>query len=154
MHALREPLGIEALYGVSRAELARSAEVILRRIHPDDLPRVAESIARSALEMSPWRCTYRVLLPGQPTRWLEGHSVPSREPDGSISWVGTVMDVSERHRAEALIAETRAQLDNALEAARAYTFMLDFVTGEVRYDPRVASSSASPRVALTRVPHP
>jgi PAS domain S-box-containing protein len=138
----------EALYGVSRAELARSAEVVLRRIHPEDLPRVEESIARSAREMSPWRCEFRLSVPGQPTRWLEGHSMPTREPDGTISWVGSVMDISAQHRAEALIAETRAQLDNALDAARAYTFMLDFVTGEVRHDARAARLFRLPPEAL------
>lgn len=92
---------VEALYGVTREELARSAEVVLQRVHPEDRPRVLESIAASARDMSPWRCTYRVQVPDQPTRWVEGHSMPTRDADGTISWVGTVMDVTERHRAEA-----------------------------------------------------
>jgi len=139
---------VEDLYGATREELARSAEVILRRIHPEDLPRVEESFAASAREMSPWRCEYRVALPGQPTRWLEGHAMPTRESDGAISWVGSVMDISPRHRAEALIAETRAQLDNALDAARAYTFLMDFVTGEVHFDARAAKLFRLPPEAL------
>ncbi|MFO0625322.1 MAG: PAS domain-containing protein [Polyangiales bacterium] len=127
---------VEPLYGVTRAELARSAEVILQRIHPDDRARVAESLAASARDLSPWRCTYRIVANDPAVRWLEAHAMPSREPDGTVSWVGSVLDVSERHLTEALIAETRAQLDNALEAARAYTFMIDFGTGKVHYDAR------------------
>ena len=91
--ALRE------IYGLDPADVAEDASPIFARIHPEDLPRLAESIAESARNMTLWRAEFRVLNPSRGEIQVEGQSSPARQPDGTISWYGLVWDVTERKRA-------------------------------------------------------
>ncbi|BDG08969.1 hybrid sensor histidine kinase/response regulator [Anaeromyxobacter paludicola] len=96
----------EELYGFSREELARDFSVVLACIHPDDAGRVGDRLAQAARDFARWHDCFRYLHPQKGLRWIEGWSVPRREPDGSILWHGFVMDVTERMRAEEALRES------------------------------------------------
>src|SRR5678815_956537 len=49
---------------------------------------------------SAWHGEYRVLHPDRGEIWVEGYSMPEREPDGSTLWRGFLNDVTDRKRAE------------------------------------------------------
>ena len=99
---------IEDLYGLRPEELAVSAAPLWAMIHPDDLGHVDASIAASARTMTPWRDEFRVKHPTKGEIWVEGHSMPVREPDGSMIWHGYVQDITERKRAEEALQESAA----------------------------------------------
>ena len=88
--------GIQKIYEVTCAEVRESADTVFQRLHPDDFAGVVESIRLSSVTMEPWRYEYRVQLPVQGIRWLEGHAVPERMSDGSTLWHGFIQDISER----------------------------------------------------------
>ncbi|MBL9135565.1 MAG: PAS domain S-box protein [Verrucomicrobiales bacterium] len=88
------------LYGVSPETVREDFSPVFERIHSQDQERLREGILESARTMLPWRDSFRILHPQKGERWLEGHSVPRREPDGSILWHGFVQDVTERKRLE------------------------------------------------------
>ncbi|HRD66810.1 MAG TPA: PAS domain S-box protein [Candidatus Competibacter sp.] len=94
---------IEDLYGLRAEELAESAAPLWALIHPDDLDHLNIGIATSAHAMIPWRDEFRVRHPAKGEIWVEGHSMPVREPDGGILWHGYVQDISDRKRAEAAL---------------------------------------------------
>jgi PAS domain S-box-containing protein len=95
----------EDVYGLSREVLAKDFAPLLANVHPDDLERVNEVLVAAAQGLSRWHDEFRYRHPTKGVRWLEGWSVPTSEPDGSILWHGYVMDVTERKRAEEVLRE-------------------------------------------------
>ncbi len=94
-------------YGVRTEEVLEDASPVFNLIHPEDQADVAASITASARAMSPWRHEFRINHPKKGCFWIEGQSIPEREPDGSILWYGLMSDVTVRKEAQA--AERRKQ---------------------------------------------
>ena len=107
---------IQDLYGLRPEELAESAAVLRTMIHPDDLGHINAGIATSAQTMTPWRDEFRVRHPSKGEIWVEGHSMPIREPDGSLLWHGYVQDVTERKRAEQQLFVAHERLKALMES--------------------------------------
>jgi PAS domain S-box-containing protein len=103
---------IESIYGVSREALAADAKVGADNIHPDDFPYVRAALEESERDLTPFHCEWRMLHPQRGEIWVEGHSVPTREPDGGTLWYGVIVEVTERKRAEE--AQRRSQRIEAL----------------------------------------
>lgn len=97
---------LDAIYGLSPDQVREDATPILSRMHPGDAGYVNETIAASARNMSAWRAEFRVCHPRRGELWVEGHSMPQREQDGSILWYGFVRDITERKRMEAALRDS------------------------------------------------
>lgn len=93
----------EEVIGIRPDELANDASALMRYIHPDDVGRHLESFKESVLTLSEWRSDFRLHHPVKGEIWIEGHSMPERQPDGSTVWYGFMHDVTERKRAEKLL---------------------------------------------------
>jgi PAS domain S-box-containing protein len=91
---------IEDVYGLKAEELVNDFSPAFARIHSDDVAHISETIAESARTMSPWKAEYRFNHPQKGEVWIEGHSMPVLEPDGSIIWHGFIIDITERKHAE------------------------------------------------------
>jgi PAS domain S-box-containing protein len=103
---------IEEIYGVSREVLAADAQIGAQYIHPDDVSHVRAALEESERALSPWRCEWRMRHPQRGEIWVEGRSMPIREPDGGTLWYGVIVEVTERKRAEE--AQRRSQRIEAL----------------------------------------
>ena len=99
------------IYGLEPQALARDAAPVFDRMPPEDAARVWESIAESARTMTPWRDQFRVRAAGRGEIWVEGHSQPEREPDGSIQWYGFISDITERHSMEQALLDRTGRLE-------------------------------------------
>ena len=91
---------IKEIYGLEPKDVADDITPFISLIDADDKERVAAGIAESAKTMTPWRDEYRVHHPQKGEIWIEGMSMPQREPDGSTLWHGFVADITDRKRAE------------------------------------------------------
>jgi PAS domain S-box-containing protein len=76
-------------------------EDFFQRIHPDDQPGFRELIQTAIRENAEWEADYRIVHPDGPVRDIHvvGHPVLSTSGH-LIEFVGTVIDVTERKRAE------------------------------------------------------
>jgi len=76
-------------------------EDFFQRIHPDDQPGFRELIETAIREKAEWEADYRIVHPDGPVRDIHvvGHPVLSTSGD-LVEFVGTVIDVTERKRAE------------------------------------------------------
>jgi formate hydrogenlyase transcriptional activator len=76
-------------------------EEFFQRIHPDDQPGFRELIQTAIREKGEWEADYRIVHPDGPVRDIHvvGHPVLSTSGD-LIEFVGTVIDVTERKRAD------------------------------------------------------
>jgi C4-dicarboxylate-specific signal transduction histidine kinase len=73
----------------------------LQRVHPEDRARWQCAIDRAIREKSGYEVEYRILLPGGTVKYIHtvGHPVLSASGD-LVQFVGSVIDVTERKRAE------------------------------------------------------
>jgi diguanylate cyclase (GGDEF)-like protein/PAS domain S-box-containing protein len=91
---------MDKIFGLTPESVIDDAAPAFSLIHPDDIDLVRETIATSARTMNPWQKEFRVHHPHKGEIWIEGHSMPQEEPDGSIFWHGFMHDVTERKRYE------------------------------------------------------
>src|SRR6266404_4678933 len=86
-------------------------ETAFQRIHPDDQRMIAEKLERAKRERAEFELDYRIVHPGGETREIHGLGPPVLSPSGDlVEFVGTVMDVTERKRAEEALREAQANL--------------------------------------------
>ena len=75
---------IEDMSGISRETLAEDLSPCFANFHPEDLPRVMESIVEAVRTPSAWHEEFRYRHPTEGERWLEGWSAPRVETDGRV----------------------------------------------------------------------
>lgn len=123
---------LETIYGLKPEEVCEDATPILNRIHPGDRVYVGETIEASARSMTAWRAEYRVHHPRKGELWVEGHSMPQEEPDGSVLWHGFLRDITERKRMETALRDSE-RLYRAIGESIDYGIWVSDPAGRNRY---------------------
>src|SRR6267142_401250 len=87
-------------------------ETILQRIHPEDRDRVVEYVQNAVRERRGYAVEFRIVLPNGAVRCIHGLGHTAFSASGElVEVVGTNMDVTERKRAEALLAGEKRLLE-------------------------------------------
>jgi PAS domain S-box-containing protein len=80
-------------------------EKFLQHVHPDDQAKVKEISERAARGEAEYEVDYRIVHPGGQLRDIHAIGHPAFSPSGDlVEYVGTVIDVTERKRAQLLLA--------------------------------------------------
>jgi predicted ATPase/signal transduction histidine kinase/tRNA A-37 threonylcarbamoyl transferase component Bud32 len=85
-------------------------ELIFKRIHPDDRDLVQQTIDRSSEARANLDFEHRLLMPDGSVKYLHVLARALEPSSGNLEYVGTMMDVTERKRAEEALREARANL--------------------------------------------
>jgi PAS domain S-box-containing protein len=85
-------------------------ELIGSRVHPDDLPLVAEKIALARAGGVDHDYEVRLRMPDESVKYLRTYAHPTRRPDGRVEFVGAMQDVTERRRSEEALNKARSEL--------------------------------------------
>ena len=128
---------MERIYGLQPEEVAEDATAALDLIHPDDKERVTRTIFASARTMTPWRDEFRLRHPRKEEIWVEVHSIPHHEADGSILWQGFIHDVTERKRTEEMVREATRRLELATKSGGLGIWDWNIATGTVEWNDRM-----------------
>jgi len=93
------------IYGFNPEDGLPAWEKRLQRIHPEDRAKWEEATDRAIGEKSDYDVEYRILLPGGTVKYIHtvGHPVLNASGD-LVQFVGSLMDITERKRAEVLLA--------------------------------------------------
>ena len=110
--------------GLDRSTFEASPAKILEKIHPEDRPGFAERNAEAINRQVPFRWEGRLAAEGQP-RWIHFESTPRVLPDGSTTWTGVLMDITEQKTAHAIVDQQYAVLAGILESVGTPIFSLD-----------------------------
>lgn len=121
--------GIRDIYQVSSEDVTTDASICFERIHPDDLDALAESIQRSAHDMTVWQQQYRVRNE-ESWRWVEGRASPERLADNSTMWHGYIVDIDDKKQIQLALQESEDQLRRMFELSPIGIALNDYYTGE------------------------
>src|SRR6266853_2393312 len=93
-------------------------EAFIQRIHPDDQPGFRELIETAIREKGEWEADYRIVHPDGPVRDIHVVGHPVLGTSGHlVEFVGTVIDVTERKRAEEERRRSEMELRQMLDLA-------------------------------------
>jgi PAS domain S-box-containing protein len=106
------------IFGFDPADGMPSFQTLMQRIHPDDRASAGEVIERGVREKTDYEQDFRIVLPDGTMRCMHTTGHPVFDPSGDpVEFLGTVMDVTERKRAEearARQASVRADVSASL----------------------------------------
>ena len=88
--------GIKNIFGCNPEDVVDDFTPIAKVIHPDDAKRVIQEIEYSAKHLSYFTCEFRVIIPGKGMQWIYSRSTPEKLSDGSVTWYGFNMNITER----------------------------------------------------------
>src|SRR5271156_831051 len=101
-------LGFDPLVGQPRYE------TFIQRIVPEDQGKVREAVEIAGRESSQYELEYRIIHPGGEIRDIHVIGHPVLSPSGNaVEFVGTVIDITERKRAEGALRRSEAYLTEA-----------------------------------------
>jgi PAS domain S-box-containing protein len=77
-----------------------TVELILQRVHPEDAAGVQQTIERASRDGKNFEHEYRLAMPDGAVKHVHVVAHAERDESGEIEFVGAVMDISDRKRAE------------------------------------------------------
>jgi PAS domain-containing protein len=100
-------------------------------MHPDDQAKVREAVETAEREKTEFELDYRIIHPGGEIRDIHVVGHPVLSPSGDfVEFVGTVMDVTERKRAEGALRRSEAYLAEAQRLTHTGSWAYDIDTKE------------------------
>jgi len=109
-----------------------------RSLHPDDRDRVLRLWEARAGDRRAFDAEYRFLAADRQVTWVEDRATPLTQDDGRLSgYVGVVVDIGARRKAERAADDRGASWRLAIEAQRIGVFEWDLETDALVWSPRV-----------------
>ncbi|MHC5768728.1 MAG: ATP-binding sensor histidine kinase [Nostoc sp.] len=99
------------LYGLQPEQVMTGTHSLYAMHHPDDQAAIAEAIAYSAQNLTPFEQEWRIILPSGTMKWIQSAARPERQADGATLWDGVVIDITNAKQAEASLAKEREFLN-------------------------------------------
>jgi len=107
-----EILWSEQLYRIFEFEPATpvTLELIGSRVHPDDIPLLAEMSEKAQRREQQFEYEHRLLLPDGSVKYLHLTAHRNYDSDDVTEYIGAVQDVTERRLAEEALGKVRSEL--------------------------------------------
>jgi PAS domain S-box-containing protein len=110
-----------------------SVEVILRRVHPEDVASVTQTIERAVQDGKDFEHECRLLMPDGAVKHLYVVARPERDESGEFEFVGAVMDTTESKHAEEALRRSESYLEEAQRLSHTGSWAGTPGPGELRY---------------------
>ena len=103
-------------------------ELVLQRVHPEDLPRVKQSTERASQDRKDFDFEYRLLMPDGLVKHIHVVAHALSDESGGIEFVGAVMDVTEQRQAKAALEKAFEEIKKSEDRLR---MVIDTIPGMV-----------------------
>ena len=128
--------GVRELLGLSPDELLADSDAARKLWHAEDRERMARETAAARHVRTPMSLEHRVVLADGSVKWVHVRATPIRTVDGVTDYVGIVVDISERKRAEAALRDNDERWKLALDSTGDGVWDWDLASGIETYSPR------------------
>lgn len=127
------------IFGISQGPEQISNEFFYSLVHPDDRLAVAEAMAKTLASGDFFSLEHRIIRPdGEEVRVLQRAEIYSELNSGRrLKLIGTVQEVSSRHRLEANLRQSEERLKLAKETAGLGVWEVNLDSGRVIWDARM-----------------
>ncbi|NTV29991.1 MAG: PAS domain S-box protein [Candidatus Omnitrophica bacterium] len=120
------------VYGLAPHSCEPSYEAWFATIHPDDRAAVARSVQEAVRDKKELTAEWRLGNSVSGVRWLMSRGRPVLDDSGSlVRYIGIVMDITERKRAEESLRKSEERLQMALQVSKSFAFEWDPVSDRV-----------------------
>jgi two-component system cell cycle sensor histidine kinase/response regulator CckA len=116
---------IERLNEVTAEEVMADASVLYGQVAPECVEELAAKEAQALESLTTFRHTTRSILPSGRMRWFDLAATPRKNQDGSITWDGVQVDVTEREQAKQALRESEELYRVLVENSHAGIAMVD-----------------------------
>lgn len=137
--------GIRNIFGCNPEDVIDDFGPIGRVIYPEDAERVIREIEYSAEHLTYFTCEFRVQIPGRDIQWIFSSSTPEQLPDGSVTWYGFNVDITQKKLIEEALHENSSRLELAMQTANMAWWEMDISTGNVVFDKRKSDMLGYPK---------
>jgi len=110
-----------------------TVELILQRVHPEDATLVQQTIERAAQDGKDFDFEHRLLMPDGSVKYVHVVAHALNDASGSVEFIGAVMDVSERKRAEEALRRSEGYLGEAQRLTRIGSWAWNVATRQSVY---------------------
>lgn len=101
-------------FGLSAESGMQNVELLIERIHPDDLPQYQRAIEVSAETLEEFKQECRIVLDDR-VLWVETTSIPQKLANGDVVWDGVTIDITRRKEIQLALEESRSQFQRMTE---------------------------------------
>jgi len=112
------------IFGYQPGEFEPTNERFLAAVHPDDRERVESAVAKALQEGKEFKIEHRIVLPNGSERIVEQQSDVIFSSGKPLKMMGTVLDITERRRAEEKLRESEENFRSLFESARDAIFTI------------------------------
>jgi PAS domain S-box-containing protein len=112
-------------------------ELILQRVHPDDVASVQQTVARATEEGKDFDHEYRLVMPDGAIKHVHVVANPITDEAGGVEFVGAVMDTTESKRVEKELRRSEEYLLEAQKLSHTGSWRHDVASGAVTVSPEI-----------------
>src|ERR1700722_13094129 len=117
------------LLGIPPSTKLDDLNLLLSRVHPDDVARSRSAPIDTTPEEPSYRCEYRVLLDGGGERWIAEKATVSHGKSGEVlRIIGAIVDITDLKRTEAALDSIESRLERAVRGPQDGLWEIDLVT--------------------------
>lgn len=136
----------EQLWGFKPGEFRGTYQEFAERVHPQDLPRVSEELARCRAARERYSCEFRVVWPDGTERWILDRGEFSFGRAGvAVAMRGIVKDITERRHIERQLRESEEKFSKAFHASPAMVVITTLDGKNVEVNDAYAAFIGRPR---------